>query len=129
MTGKVCKKCGVAIFDASSEFCDVCKPPTKETLFIKEPASIKLLKVNNILKYVAVITLLVGVKFSIFGLFGLYEWIDESYSEVFDLGIGFILYGVLIFIVRVFVKSAITITKSAEYYNAQITEKFLIKYK
>ena len=128
MTGKVCKKCGVAIFDASSEFCDVCKPPTKETLFIKEPASIKLLKVNNILKYVAVITLLAGVILSIIGL---YELIDESYSKlfVFEFGIGFILYGVSIFIVRVFVKSAITITKSAEYYNAQITEKFLVKYK
>ena len=128
MTGKVCKKCGVAIFDASSEFCDVCKPPTKETLFIKEPASIKLLKVNNILKYVAVITLLAGVILSIIGL---YELIDESYSKlfVFEFEIGFILYGVSIFIVRVFVKSAITITKSAEYYNAQITEKFLIKYK
>ena len=128
MTGKVCKKCGVAIFDASSEFCDVCKPPPKETLFIKEPASIKLLKVNNILKYVAVITLLAGVILSIIGL---YELIDESYSKlfVFEFGIGFILYGVSIFIVRVFVKSAITITKSAEYYNAQITEKFLIKYK
>ncbi|MBR4999917.1 MAG: hypothetical protein IKY11_03175, partial [Rikenellaceae bacterium] len=101
MTGKVCKKCGVAIFDASSEFCDVCKPPTKETLFIKEPASIKLLKVNNILKYVAVITLLAGVILSIIGL---YELIDESYSKlfVFEFGIGFILYGVSIFIVRVF---------------------------
>ena len=129
MSEKLCKKCGCVVFDPSSEFCDSCKPQEdakeKKELSVNSSSSKQLSTLDDILMVVAIVMLIIGVIASLVGL----DDLGGYYSDptTFVCGVVVIVGGVSIFITRVFIKALITITKCAEYYNAQIEDKFYIQ--
>lgn len=85
-----------------------------------DSTSRRLSTINTILLFVGYILLFVG--FFCFAI-GLTTYEDE----LTILGVIVFVSGLLTFLNRIFMSSIISITKSVEYYNAQIEEKFEIK--
>ena len=121
MSGKLCKKCGCVLFDQNSDYCDSCKPNEENTdkkkLIVNNSASNQLSILNSLLIFVALVLLIVGLIMAMVG----------SNPTLFICGVVLFSSGVTTLLVRVLVNSRIIITKSAEYYNAQIEEKFKIE--
>lgn len=128
MNENLCKKCGCVVFSQDSEYCDACKPKEenkelKKKLLVDNSASKNLSTINTTLLILGYISLVVGSACFFIGLSSIYG------AVLIVSGITTFLFGLLVFIYRIFVSSIIAITKSAEYYYAQIEEKFEIEEK
>ena len=130
MNQKFCKKCGCKLFDENVEYCVSCMPSVdgdknKKGLKVDNSASDKLATISTFIMIAAVIMCFVGFVICMANFDELSGYRNDPTK--FILGVEVLVAGLCLLVVKVFVNSAITITKSAEYYNAQVEEKFEIK--